>query len=50
MDARFLNRNMDSRCAAAVDSSYPVSPVLDAAVILVVSLCVVILRIMMQTV
>ena len=49
MDARFINRNMDWRCAAAVDSSAVVRPVLDAAYILVVSLCAVVVRIRLQT-
>ena len=49
MDARFINRNMDWRCTAAVDSSAVVCPVLDAAYILVVSLCAVVVRIRLQT-
>lgn len=43
MDARFGYQNM-----ASADSSVRIRPVIDAADVLVVSLCVVILRIMMQ--
>ncbi|MBQ7002215.1 MAG: hypothetical protein IJN67_14465 [Oscillospiraceae bacterium] len=48
MDARFVRCDSVSRCRTAVCSSARIRPVLDAAILLVVSLCVVILRIMMQ--
>ena len=48
MKARYDIRISSSRSAAVAASSVRICPVLDTAAILVVSLCVVILRIMMQ--
>ena len=48
MKARYDIRISSSRSTAVAASSVRICPVLDAAAILVVSLCVVILRIMMQ--
>ena len=48
MDARYNPCNISRNRAAAVCSSVRIRPVLDAAILLVVSVCVVVLRIMMQ--
>ena len=47
MDARFENRNSMDRCMAAACSSARICAGLDATVILVVSICVVCVRIML---
>lgn len=45
MTARFTCQAPVSRCGAAACSSERIRPVLDAAILLVVSVCVVVLRI-----
>ncbi|MBQ2927440.1 MAG: hypothetical protein IJD98_02575 [Oscillospiraceae bacterium] len=48
MSERFNACNNENRCLAVAVSSARISPVADAVIILAVSICVVVLRIMMQ--
>ncbi len=48
MDTRFAKRNTISRCGAAAVPPVEILPVADAALLLAVCLCVVILRITTQ--
>lgn len=48
MAAMFNTCNTDSRCMSAACSSAQIRPVLDAAIVLVVSICVVCVRIILQ--
>ena len=48
MDARFACMNTGSRCCAVACSSARIRPVLDAAIILVVSICVICVQIITQ--
>ncbi len=49
MTERFNFHGCVSRCDAAVCSSVRIRPILDAAILLAVSVCVVCLRIILQT-